>query len=122
MHQLHIWASGSNQNFMSGGSEPFFVHQARRLNLLIRSSHYRLVSVPIEIYSKPHAKTLHGAFEHETARHPNRARELLKQRAIQQGANAVASLTREKFTEQDGCSNYHYTVHRFDGISVAQST
>jgi cold shock CspA family protein/uncharacterized protein YbjQ (UPF0145 family) len=49
---------------------------------------------------------------------PNVARDLLKQQAIGLGANAVINMGCDRYTEQKGCSNYRYTMHRFDGTAV----
>lgn len=52
------------------------------------------------------------------ARDPNEARDLLRDQARQLGGNAVVNLSLEKQTEQQGCSNYRYTVHKFYGDAV----
>lgn len=49
---------------------------------------------------------------------PNAARDSLQQIAQGLGANAVVNLTLERYSKQDGCSNYHYTMHRFRGDAV----
>lgn len=46
---------------------------------------------------------------------PNRAREMLKQASEARGGNAVLDVRMEKFSRQQGCSNYYYTVHRYHG-------
>ncbi|MEU4513925.1 hypothetical protein AB0G05_30875 [Nonomuraea wenchangensis] len=52
------------------------------------------------------------------ARDPNEAKDLLKQQAVDLGGNAIVNLWLEKLTEQEGCSNYRYTVHKFYGDAV----
>ncbi|MBM5458576.1 cold shock domain-containing protein [Pseudomonas sp. P66] len=46
---------------------------------------------------------------------PNQARELLKGKAREFGANAVLNARMEKFTGSAACSNYRWTMHRFYG-------
>ena len=46
---------------------------------------------------------------------PNVARFQLIQMAKSFGANALVNVQMLKLTEQDGCSNYRYTVHAFTG-------
>ncbi|WP_247263247.1 MULTISPECIES: DUF3742 family protein [Pseudomonas] len=44
----------------------------------------------------------------------NKARQLLIETARLWGANAVLHVTQSRYTEEEGGSNYKYTVHRFD--------
>lgn len=44
---------------------------------------------------------------------PNEAREMLKQRCINAGGNAVLNVQLHKYSQNDGCSNYYYTMHRY---------
>lgn len=46
---------------------------------------------------------------------PNEARDILRQEAERLGANAVVGLTLYKYTKNETCSNYRYTMHRFSG-------
>lgn len=46
---------------------------------------------------------------------PNEARALLEKASMGRGGNAVLNVHLEKYSRSDGCSNYHYTVHRFTG-------
>jgi cold shock CspA family protein len=52
------------------------------------------------------------------ANDPNQARDNLRLQAESWGANAIVGLTLEKYTKNDGCSNYQYTMHRFYGHAV----
>jgi hypothetical protein len=49
---------------------------------------------------------------------PNEAKDLLRKQAESYGANAIVGLTLEKYSQQSGCSNYYYTMHRFHGRAV----
>jgi hypothetical protein len=52
------------------------------------------------------------------ARDPNDARNNLKAVALRDGANAVVSMTLNKYAESESCSNYKFTVHRYYGDTV----
>lgn len=49
---------------------------------------------------------------------PNKARELLKSVAQKRGANAIVCMNLSKYSKNDGCSNYKYTMHRYYGHAV----
>ena len=49
---------------------------------------------------------------------PNVAKDNLQQVARGLGANAIVNLKLDKYSKQDGCSNYYYTMHRFYGDAV----
>lgn len=49
---------------------------------------------------------------------PNEARDILRHQAESWGANAIVGLTLEKYTKNEACSNYRYTMHRFYGHAV----
>ncbi|RMM39045.1 cold shock domain-containing protein (plasmid) [Pseudomonas amygdali pv. lachrymans] len=46
---------------------------------------------------------------------PNEAREMLKAKAREYGANAVLNASLEKYTDSAACSSYRFTMHRFRG-------
>ncbi|AOE87969.1 cold-shock protein [Pseudomonas sp. TCU-HL1] len=46
---------------------------------------------------------------------PNEARALLENASADRGGNAVLNVRLEKYSRNDGCSNYYYTMHRFTG-------
>lgn len=46
---------------------------------------------------------------------PNEARALLEKASMDRGGNAVLNVQLEKYSRNDGCSNYYYTMHRFTG-------
>ena len=48
------------------------------------------------------------------SRDPYEARRLLIEAAKKSGANAVLQASLSKYTEEEACSNYRYTMHRFD--------
>jgi hypothetical protein len=49
---------------------------------------------------------------------PNQAKDILRQQAESWGANAIVGLTLQKYTKNEACSNYRYTMHRFYGHAV----
>lgn len=53
-----------------------------------------------------------------TSNDPNEAREMMKQHAMSLGANAVVALDVQRYTEQEACSNYQYSMHRVTGAAV----
>ena len=46
---------------------------------------------------------------------PNEAREMLKKRCLDYGGNAVLNVHLHKYSRNEGCSNYYFTVHRYSG-------
>ncbi|ORE47709.1 cold-shock protein [Pseudomonas aeruginosa] len=46
---------------------------------------------------------------------PNEAREMLKQRCNDWSGNAVLDVQLHKYSQNEGCSNYYYTMHRYTG-------
>ncbi len=52
------------------------------------------------------------------ANDPNVARNNLRTIAIDLGANAIINMTCTRSSEQEGCSNYNYTMHHFEGTAV----
>lgn len=46
---------------------------------------------------------------------PNEARALLEKASTDLGGNAVLNVHLEKYSQQQGCSNYYITMHRFTG-------
>lgn len=46
---------------------------------------------------------------------PNEARALLEKACMDRGGNAALNVQLEKYSRNDGCSNYYYTMHRFTG-------
>jgi cold shock CspA family protein len=46
---------------------------------------------------------------------PNEARALLEKASADRGGNAVLNVRLEKYSRNEGCSNYYYTMHRFTG-------
>ncbi|MEU0561456.1 cold shock domain-containing protein [Dactylosporangium sp. NPDC006015] len=49
---------------------------------------------------------------------PNEAKDILRQQAERLGANAIVGLALTKYTKNETCSNYRYTMHRFTGRAV----
>lgn len=46
---------------------------------------------------------------------PNEARTLLEKASMDRGGNAVLNVQLKKYSRNDSCSNYYYTMHRFTG-------
>lgn len=46
---------------------------------------------------------------------PNEARAMLERASAAVGGNAVLNVRLEKYSQQQGCSNYYMTMHRFTG-------
>ncbi|HEK3608622.1 cold shock domain-containing protein [Pseudomonas aeruginosa] len=46
---------------------------------------------------------------------PNEAREMLKKHCLDNGGNAVLNVNLHKYSQNEGCSNYRFTVHRYSG-------